>query len=378
MTQSIKPTLAEVHAALQRAWQLHQTGYESAAEQLCQQIIVSLPTQPEALHLLGVIALRDGQVELAIQRFTKALRYANKHFMLHANLGLAYHEQGNLALAERQYQLALQINPQYVDAYFNYHALKIDATNLSPSLSLLNKLLKVQPVDIEAKLSLAILLEYAGKQDEAKPYIESIEDSNLLMRERLAAWRYLQQQTPLPIICGSMMSVFELAMLHAQVEGAVLEFGVRFGNSIRQLAKLTKQPVHGFDSFEGLPENWHSEQKGSYTTKGSLPDVPKHVKLHVGWFDATLPQYLASESGDIRLINVDCDLYSSTKTVLELLAPRIVKGTVIIFDEYIGNEHWREDEFKAFQEAVKQYGWQYEYLAFSLFTKQVAVKITAT
>ena len=70
-----------------------------------------------------------------------------------------------------------------------------------------------------------------------------------------------------------------------------------------------------------------------------------------------------------------CDIYSSTKTVLDLLAPRIVKGTVIIFDEYIGNEHWREDEYKAFQEAVKTNDWTYEYLAFSFFTKQVVVRI---
>jgi hypothetical protein len=51
-------------------------------------------------------------------------------------------------------------------------------------------------------------------------------------------------------------------------------------------------------------------------------------------------------------------------------------GSVIVFDEYIGNEKWREDEYKAFQEAVKKYGWTYEYIAFSVFTKQVAVIIT--
>jgi len=58
-----------------------------------------------------------------------------------------------------------------------------------------------------------------------------------------------------------------------------------------------------------------------------------------------------------------------------LLAPRIVSETVIVFDEYIGNEQWREDEFKAFQEAVARNGWAYEYLCFSVFTKQVAVRI---
>ena len=74
-------------------------------------------------------------------------------------------------------------------------------------------------------------------------------------------------------------------------------------------------------------------------------------------------------------MNIDCDIYSSTKTVLELLAKQIIPGTVIIFDEYIGNEHWREDEFKTFQEAVLQHGWEYEYLCFSFMTKQVVVRI---
>jgi hypothetical protein len=155
----------------------------------------------------------------------------------------------------------------------------------------------------------------------------------------------------------------------------VLEFGVRHGNSIGQLASLAKQAVHGFDSFEGIPEDWHDEGKGSYSTKGVIPKVPSNVTLHRGWFDQTLPKFLAEHTEPIRLINIDCDIYSSTKTILDLLAPRIQSGTVLIFDEYIGNQHWREDEFKAFQEAVKTYAWDYEYLTFSFFTKQVVIRI---
>jgi predicted O-methyltransferase YrrM len=74
-------------------------------------------------------------------------------------------------------------------------------------------------------------------------------------------------------------------------------------------------------------------------------------------------------------MNIDCDIYSSTKTVLELLANRVIPGTIIVFDEYIGNEHWRDDEYKAFQETVAKYSWDYEYIAFSFFTKQVVVRI---
>jgi hypothetical protein len=57
--------------------------------------------------------------------------------------------------------------------------------------------------------------------------------------------------------------------------GLILEFGVRHGTSIRQLASLTPQnPIYGFDSFEGLPEDWHQESKEVYSTRGKIPKVP--------------------------------------------------------------------------------------------------------
>jgi predicted O-methyltransferase YrrM len=103
--------------------------------------------------------------------------------------------------------------------------------------------------------------------------------------------------------------------------------------------------------------------------------VPAHVTLIPGWFEETLPLFLEKHGEDIALINIDCDIYSSTKTVLDLLSLRIKKGTIIIFDEYIGNLHWEEDEHKAFMESVSKYQWKYEYLFYSAYTKQVVVKI---
>ena len=155
----------------------------------------------------------------------------------------------------------------------------------------------------------------------------------------------------------------------------VLEFGVRFGTSIRLIGGLVEQEVHGFDSFEGLPEAWHHEPKGSYSTKGAIPSVQENVVLHEGWFEKTLPVFIEKYEAPVRFINIDCDIYSSTKTVLDILASQIAPGTVIVFDEYLGNESWRNDEFKAFQESVLKYGWKYEYLCFSFVTKQVVIRI---
>ena len=207
-------------------------------------------------------------------------------------------------------------------------------------------------------------------------HFDIVENGESFHRAKLDAWRYIEcANNNVPPIIGSSIQAFKLGIDAAVVDGLVLELGVSFGTSIRQIAALVDQDVHGFDSFQGLPESWHHLPKGSYSTKGVIPFVPENVTLHDGWFEETLPEFVKKHPGPVRFLNIDCDIYSSTKTVLELLAKQIIPGTVIVFDEYIGNEHWREDEFKAFQEAVLQHGWEYEYLCFSFMTKQVVVRI---
>ena len=112
-------------------------------------------------------------------------------------------------------------------------------------------------------------------------------------------------------------------------------------------------------------------------TGGSLPDLPASAQLHPGWFVATLPAFLESFDGPLRLVHVDCDLYSSTAEALELLAPRIEPGTVVVFDEYLGNPGWQDEEHRAWTEAAGRHGYGFDYLAFSLFTKQAVVRVTS-
>ena len=108
---------------------------------------------------------------------------------------------------------------------------------------------------------------------------------------------------------------------------------------------------------------------------GLLPPAPSNVLYEVGTFAETLPGFLERTSGPVRFVNVDCDLYSSTQTVLDLIGERLVPGSVVLFDEYICHGRWREDEYKAFQEAVRRFGWRYDYSAFNLFAKQAVVVI---
>lgn len=371
-----KPSADQVAVGI-RAGLLHQqAGRPAQAEAIYKKILQIVPNNPDALHLLGTTALQSGKVDESVRLISKAIKFNSSNPEYYSNLGFAFHEQGDLDSAEKNYHKALSIKPGYANALYNLHALLLNAKNISSAVVCLRKIVDATPSDIDARFMLSVLLDYCGDTVAALSGFNIIANSTNLYRARLDAWKYLKAAgSRIPEITGSMIQTFKLAFDAAPKNGLVLEFGVRFGNTIRQIAAIANQQVHGFDSFEGLPEDWHDEIRGSYTTQGHIPLVPKNVTLHAGWFEDTLPTFLQQHQGSIRLINVDCDIYSSTKTILDQLASRIVPGSVIIFDEYIGNEHWREDEFKAFQEAVVRYNWTYEYLCFSVFTKQVAVRI---
>ncbi len=161
-------------------------------------------------------------------------------------------------------------------------------------------------------------------------------------------------------------------------KGLILEFGVAEGTSLQILAQIAGVDlVYGFDSFEGLPEDWtHFQRKGRYSRGGKPPEgLPPNVETVIGRFEATLPAFLGEHSGSLRFAHIDCDLYSSTRTVLDLLAPRFRPGTVLLFDEYFNYPGWQHHEFKAFQETVEELGLDYEYLALVPSKFSVAVRI---
>ena len=128
----------------------------------------------------------------------------------------------------------------------------------------------------------------------------------------------------------------------------------------------------------GLPQAWGSEPAGSYSTGGIVPSIAGNVYFHEGLFSDTLSPFL-KDLGDeayVAYANIDCDLYTSTLDILEALHGRIVEGTILVFDEYICHPTWRQDEFRAWRESCKRFGWKYEYLGFSLSSKQAVVRVT--
>jgi hypothetical protein len=141
-------------------------------------------------------------------------------------------------------------------------------------------------------------------------------------------------------------AVFDEAIRRVQGSAPLyLEFGVYRGRTIRYWASHLPAPgarFVGFDSFEGLPEDWQpNAQRGSFSV-GQAPQVDDpRVSFVVGWFDKTLPSY-EPPAHDQLIVNVDCDLYSSTQYVLEWIAPYLRPGTLVYFDDLFNRDHqWR-------------------------------------
>jgi hypothetical protein len=162
-----------------------------------------------------------------------------------------------------------------------------------------------------------------------------------------------------------------------QTGGVIAEFGVWKGESINFFAKsCPKSRVFGFDSFEGLEEDWYGFrlQKGFFSTNGQLPKCESNVNLVKGWFEDTLPKFCAElQQEKILLLHMDADTYKPTAYVLSSLSNNLGKGTIIIFDEYFGYPNFRLHEFKAWQELVDSRGLKYRYIGYT--EMQVAIEI---
>jgi len=261
---------------------------------------------------------------------------------------------------------------------------------LEEALEAYRAALKLKPSNSrETLFHMAVALDRLGRNEEAEELFEKLRREKAVYACLVDSWGYVRwhtRHTPrdeLNLYRGTrdMLQVaLQAAMPLIEQGGLVAEFGVGSGRSTRMTQEILPRniEIHGFDTFTGLPQAWGNEPAGTYSTGGVVPNMEGKVCFHKGLFRDTIKPFLdaAGEDAFLAFANVDCDLYSSTLDILEAMHGRVLPGTILIFDEYICHPTWRQDEFGAWQECCKRFGWKYEYLAFSLNTKQVVVRVT--
>ena len=144
--------------------------------------------------------------------------------------------------------------------------------------------------------------------------------------------------------------------------GLFLEFGVYQGTSINLFSTVLKEKLfYGFDSFQGLPEDWEDIVPAGHF-KTEIPQVNENVNLLIGWFDETLTGFLKKNSDPISFVHIDCDLYSSIDYVLRNIETKIEDGCLFIFDDFLNYPNYEQHSIKAFSEFLTRTNYSYEFI----------------
>jgi hypothetical protein len=177
-------------------------------------------------------------------------------------------------------------------------------------------------------------------------------------------------------------SYINYVLSFAQSEGIWLEFGVSTGETTKKYVEFmdeSQKPLYGFDSFFGLPEKWAKHGVGKFSMNGQIPKI-NGAEMIVGLFEDSLPGFVKDKISNIAVLIVDCDLYSSTKTIFNYVKDYLVEGTIIIFDEIHNGsgiyKQWTEHEYKAFNELIIEKNLNYKWIAYEKFGEQASLMIT--
>ena len=360
----IKPTFADAQFNLGVVYK-NLDNYQKAMD--CFKAVIELnPNYLEAHNNLGVSFKSLGFYKKAIYCYEKVIEIDPNYVGAYNNIGVVLLIMENNQGAKIKFEKAIEIDPSFSHSYWNLHSL---ASSIDEAITILKKLLTIDPTYIKAKIMICALRGYQGNFDEFDSILLPPVSSHPYSR----SVKWVFSLPKLPKLFFNRVDFFNAMMQLSEKTRPFYEFGVWNGISFKLLINTFKKGF-GFDTFTGIPEAWHDEPEGKYSAFGAIPKI-EGGEFIVGKFEDTLPKFFAQERPVASLINFDADLYSSTLCALNNSDKVIDENTILIFDEFIINDKWEEDEYKALNEFCENFVYSYEVIAVSFATKQVAVKI---
>ncbi|AAZ58854.1 TPR repeat [Prochlorococcus marinus str. NATL2A] len=349
-----------------KARMLHKQGKIAEAKKYYQQLINEGFNDHRVFSNYGVILAQLGKLKEAEISTRKAIEMQPNYAEAHSNLGIILNDLGKLEEAEICQRKAIKIKPNLTGAAWNLYGL---ANTIKEAEERVNQVLKIDENHVEAQLHLSALKLHQGDQSLFDNLTKSTHKDHAITR----SIKWVANLPKLPELFFYRWALFDSMTKKSKKDRPFYEFGVWRGASFRYLINTFKKG-YGFDTFEGLPEDWHHEAQGTYSAEGIIPNI-EGGEFIAGKFEDTLPTFYSKPRPMASIINFDADLYSSTLCALNCSKPVIDKDTILIFDEFIISENWEQDEYKALNEFCSKNNLTYEVLAVSYFEKQVAVKL---
>jgi protein O-GlcNAc transferase len=159
--------VATIREVLEQALHCHRAGAPAEAERLYQQVLQADPAQPDALRLLGTLALQTGRHQQALVYLRQAVALQPADAALHCNLGVACKALGRLDEAVACYREALRLQPDFADAHANLGNALMEQDRNKEAIASYQEALRLRPdqAEVRCKLGNALLLQ--GRREEA-------------------------------------------------------------------------------------------------------------------------------------------------------------------------------------------------------------------
>jgi protein O-GlcNAc transferase len=162
------PTLAN----LQQAVALHQQGRLAEAKVLYRQVLATAPSQPDALHFLGVLEAQQGNAVEAVELIRRAVKIVPGNSNFHANLGKAFIALNRPRDALASCDQALRLQPNFAEALFNRGIALLALDRPAEALENFDRMLSLSPKNAQILYNRGCALLQLGRVAEG---VESFE-----------------------------------------------------------------------------------------------------------------------------------------------------------------------------------------------------------
>ena len=179
---------ATAAALVGQAVPLHQSGRLAEAEALYRQALAAQPRQPDALHLLGMIACQTGRFTDAADLIGQAEAAKRDVPDYHANLAYAFQALGRFAEAERAARNALRLRRPFPEAANTLGNALNAQGKTEEAADAYRAALRARPDYAEAEGNLGIVLRSLGRSAEAEPLLRHALAANPSLHEARAAF----------------------------------------------------------------------------------------------------------------------------------------------------------------------------------------------
>ena len=162
--------MPDIQTLLVEAVRLHQAGRLDLAAPIYQRVLALDPRNADALNLLGMAAMQNGQTMAAAELIRRAIAVNSRQAPYHFNLALALQTLGQMDEAAASYRRALVLQPNDPDTYNNLGNVLGLQNKFEEAIACFRRVLSAQPDNAPALNNLGNVLRGMGRLDEAESH----------------------------------------------------------------------------------------------------------------------------------------------------------------------------------------------------------------